>query len=165
MKQTVILKVDSQKPEIEEVRVLASIIREGGLVAFPTETVYGLGADALNSKAVLALFEAKKRPMDNPPIIHVENVGLPVRNGFLIKHRLLGDIHATDPGAIGHAVLGVTGTHAGNEYHLFGCFPVRWSFDFASSRAGWREKPFKLKPVNNIRDITCAVFLQIQNWI
>ena len=75
MKQTVILKVDSQKPEIEEVRVLASIIREGGLVAFPTETVYGLGADALNSKAVLALFEAKKRPMDNPPIIHVENVG------------------------------------------------------------------------------------------
>jgi L-threonylcarbamoyladenylate synthase len=74
MKQTVVLKVDSQQPDIEKVRVAAGIIRKGGLVAFPTETVYGLGADALNSKAVVALFEAKKRPMDNPPIVHVANV-------------------------------------------------------------------------------------------
>jgi L-threonylcarbamoyladenylate synthase len=75
MKQTVVLKVDSQQPDIEKVRVAAGIIREGGLVAFPTETVYGLGADALNSKAVVALFKAKKRPMDNPPIVHVAKVG------------------------------------------------------------------------------------------
>jgi L-threonylcarbamoyladenylate synthase len=74
MKQTLVLKVNPQKPSIEKVRVAAGIIREGGLVAFPTETVYGLGADALNSKAVLALFEAKKRPLDNPPIVHVENI-------------------------------------------------------------------------------------------
>jgi L-threonylcarbamoyladenylate synthase len=74
MKQTLVLKVNSREPDIDKVRVAADIIREGGLVAFPTETVYGLGADALNSKAVLALFEAKKRPLDNPPIIHVENV-------------------------------------------------------------------------------------------
>ena len=47
--------------------------KRGGLVAFPTETVYGLGADALNPDAVLALFEAKKRPLDNPPIVHVAN--------------------------------------------------------------------------------------------
>jgi L-threonylcarbamoyladenylate synthase len=74
MKQTVMLKVDSQKPDIEKVRVAAKIIRKGGLVAFPTETVYGLGADALNPKAVLALFKAKKRPIDNPPIVHIENI-------------------------------------------------------------------------------------------
>ena len=74
MKQTIVLKVDSRQPDIEKVRVAANFIREGGLVAFPTETVYGLGADALNPKAVLALFEAKKRPLDNPPIVHVENV-------------------------------------------------------------------------------------------
>jgi L-threonylcarbamoyladenylate synthase len=74
MKQTVVLKVDSRQPDIEKVRDAAKIIRKGGIVAFPTETVYGLGADALNSKAVLALFKAKKRPMDNPPIVHVENV-------------------------------------------------------------------------------------------
>jgi len=74
MKQTVVLKVDAQQPDIEKVRVAARIIRKGGLVAFPTETVYGLGADALNPTAVLALFEAKKRPLDNPPIVHVENI-------------------------------------------------------------------------------------------
>lgn len=71
MKQTLVLKVDSQNPELEKIRVAASFIKKGGLVAFPTETVYGLGADALNPKAVLALFEAKKRPLDNPPIVHV----------------------------------------------------------------------------------------------
>jgi len=71
IKQTLIFKVDNQKPEAEKIQAAADIIKAGGLVAFPTETVYGLGADALNPEAVLALFEAKKRPMDNPPIIHV----------------------------------------------------------------------------------------------
>ncbi|MGD0159966.1 MAG: L-threonylcarbamoyladenylate synthase [Candidatus Bathyarchaeia archaeon] len=71
MKKTVLLKVDPETPDIEKVRVAARLIRRGGLVAFPTETVYGLGADALNGSAVLALFEAKKRPLDNPPIVHV----------------------------------------------------------------------------------------------
>lgn len=74
MKNTLVLKVNPRKPEIEKVRVAAEFIKEGGLVAFPTETVYGLGADALNSKAILALFKAKKRPLDNPPIVHVENI-------------------------------------------------------------------------------------------
>ena len=74
MKKTLILKVNPQKPEAAKVRVAAEFIKKGGLVAFPTETVYGLGADALNPKAVLALFKAKKRPLDNPPIVHVENV-------------------------------------------------------------------------------------------
>ena len=67
------LKVDSQKPKMGTIRIAADFIKKGGLVAFPTETVYGLGADALNSKAVLAVFEAKKRPLDNPPIVHVGN--------------------------------------------------------------------------------------------
>ncbi len=73
MKKTLILKVDKQNPELEKIRIAAKRIQDGGLVAFPTETVYGLGADALNSTAVLALFEAKKRPLDNPPIVHVAN--------------------------------------------------------------------------------------------
>ena len=49
----------------------ADIIREGGTVAFPTETVYGLGADALNADAVLKIFKAKGRPADNPLIVHI----------------------------------------------------------------------------------------------
>lgn len=49
----------------------ARIINEGGLVAFPTETVYGLGADALNPKAVAKIFEAKQRPFFDPLIVHI----------------------------------------------------------------------------------------------
>ena len=73
MKETLLLKVDSENPDPAKIQIAAQIIQKGGLVAFPTETVYGLGADALNPDAVLALFEAKKRPLDNPPIVHVAN--------------------------------------------------------------------------------------------
>jgi L-threonylcarbamoyladenylate synthase len=69
--KTLLIKVNPKSPEPEKIQITAEIIKKGGLVAFPTETVYGLGADALNTKAVLALFEAKKRPLDNPPIIHI----------------------------------------------------------------------------------------------
>lgn len=53
-----------------EVRRAAHILRAGGLVAFPTETVYGLGADAANEKAVARLYAVKRRPADHPVIIH-----------------------------------------------------------------------------------------------
>ena len=53
------------------VRAAARVLAEGGLVAFPTETVYGLGADATNGEAVAALFAAKGRPRFNPLIVHV----------------------------------------------------------------------------------------------
>lgn len=55
----------------ENIRKAAEIIRNGGLVAFPTETVYGLGADALNSAAVSRIFEAKDRPFFDPLIVHI----------------------------------------------------------------------------------------------
>ncbi|MEM2280988.1 MAG: L-threonylcarbamoyladenylate synthase [Candidatus Bathyarchaeia archaeon] len=71
MKKTLLLKVDPETPQANVIRVAANIIKKGGLVAFPTETVYGLGANALNPEAVKALFKAKRRPLDNPPIVHV----------------------------------------------------------------------------------------------
>ena len=52
----------------------ARLLREGGLVAFPTETVYGLGADATNGEAVAAIFAAKGRPLFNPLIVHVADM-------------------------------------------------------------------------------------------
>ena len=58
-------------PTKENIEAAAKIIRNGGLLAIPTETVYGLGADALNEDAVLRIFLAKGRPQDNPLIIHV----------------------------------------------------------------------------------------------
>ncbi len=54
---------------------MGEIIRNGGLVAFPTETVYGLGANAFDAKAALSVFEAKNRPADNPLIVHLADIG------------------------------------------------------------------------------------------
>ena len=59
------------KPTEEEIRQAAEIIREGGLVAFPTETVYGLGANALNPEAAARIYRVKGRPSDNPMIVHI----------------------------------------------------------------------------------------------
>ncbi len=59
----------------ENIEAAAKIIRAGGLLGIPTETVYGLGADALNEQAVYDIFAAKGRPQDNPLIIHVPDAG------------------------------------------------------------------------------------------
>ncbi|AQS08427.1 threonylcarbamoyl-AMP synthase [Clostridium saccharobutylicum] len=69
--KTKVSEIKSVKEDEEKIREAAQIIKNGGLVVFPTETVYGLGADALNSKAVEKIFSAKGRPQDNPLIIHV----------------------------------------------------------------------------------------------
>ena len=55
----------------ENINKAGEILRNGGLVGMPTETVYGLAADALNGKAVAKIFKAKGRPMDNPLIVHI----------------------------------------------------------------------------------------------
>ncbi|HEU4646072.1 MAG TPA: Sua5/YciO/YrdC/YwlC family protein, partial [Burkholderiales bacterium] len=53
-----------------EVRRAAEVLKRGGLVGFPTETVYGLGADASSKDAVARLYAAKRRPADHPVIVH-----------------------------------------------------------------------------------------------
>ena len=68
---TEIIRVDPQHPDREVVSRAADRLRRGGLVAFPTETVYGLGAHALDRAAVRRLFEVKGRPSDDPLIVHV----------------------------------------------------------------------------------------------
>ena len=66
-------KTDTRNIDPEVIARAARIIREGGLVAFPTETVYGLGADALNPAAARRIYEAKGRPSDNPLIVHISD--------------------------------------------------------------------------------------------
>ena len=61
-------------PDEKNIRAAGKLIREGDLVAFPTETVYGLGADALNAGAVNQIFIAKGRPQDNPLIVHISDM-------------------------------------------------------------------------------------------
>jgi len=70
-RETLLIEVNPTEPDPEVINRAADVLRGGGLVAFPTETVYGLGADALNPDAVKKIFSAKHRPIDNPMIVHV----------------------------------------------------------------------------------------------
>ncbi len=63
--------VDKDKPDFRILDQAAAVLRQGGLVAFPTETVYGLGANGLDPRAVARIFAAKGRPADNPLILHI----------------------------------------------------------------------------------------------
>ncbi len=69
---TTILYIDPLNPEQELINEAINILANGGLVAFPTETVYGLGSDAYNVNAVTKVFKVKGRPMDNPLIVHID---------------------------------------------------------------------------------------------
>lgn len=68
---TEILAIDAKKPDSSLIDRAADVIKQGGLVAFPTETVYGLGANAFDGTATKAIYEAKGRPSDNPLIVHI----------------------------------------------------------------------------------------------
>ena len=71
MIQTQYFQVDHQQPDKAVLAQAAYILANGGLVAFPTETVYGLGANGLDAQAVAGIFQAKGRPSDNPLILHI----------------------------------------------------------------------------------------------
>ena len=69
--QTKVVKIDPFQIDENEMKEAAELIRKGELVAFPTETVYGLGADALHPEASKKIYAAKGRPSDNPLIVHI----------------------------------------------------------------------------------------------
>jgi len=68
---TVVIRVNSSRPEPARIKKAASVLKRGGLVAFPTETVYGLGANLLDKKAVEKVYEIKKRPRKKPLTVHI----------------------------------------------------------------------------------------------
>jgi L-threonylcarbamoyladenylate synthase len=69
--KTAVIVVDPHAPQAEAIARAAEVLRGGGLVSFPTETVYGLGANALDADAVAHIFAAKGRPAHNPVIVHI----------------------------------------------------------------------------------------------
>ena len=69
--ETQIIKIDENEIDREAIQKAGKILRQGGLVAFPTETVYGLGGDALNPDSSRKIYAAKGRPSDNPLIVHI----------------------------------------------------------------------------------------------
>jgi len=72
--RTLVIRIDPSNPSVEELKRAAEVARRGGLVAFPTETVYGLGTNAFDEGAVKRLFEVKRRPPDNPVSVLVSSV-------------------------------------------------------------------------------------------
>ncbi|KAL7718722.1 sua5 [Entamoeba marina] len=71
---TKVIKVNKNTVTIDELKEAGEILRKGGLVAFPTETVYGLGADAFNGESLNQVFKVKGRPNDNPLICHISDI-------------------------------------------------------------------------------------------
>ena len=71
---TEIIEIDPSSFDVNELKQAGVFLREGKLVAFPTETVYGLGANALDGKACEKIFHAKGRPQDNPLIVHIAEI-------------------------------------------------------------------------------------------
>lgn len=72
--ETKIIKIDKKQMNKSMIQEAGDILKKGGLVAFPTETVYGLGADALNEEAAAKIYAAKGRPSDNPLIVHITHM-------------------------------------------------------------------------------------------
>jgi len=71
---TKIFKVDENKPDLTVIKIAAQVIRSGGLVAFPTETVYGLGANYFSESAMDKIYEVKERPRNKPLTVTITNI-------------------------------------------------------------------------------------------
>lgn len=100
IKQTKLLTVTTPAQSRARLEEAAAILRAGGLVAIPTETVYGLGADATNPRAVAAIFEAKGRPQDNPLIVHIHNASQLAEIARVIPPQVDALIEAFWPGPL-----------------------------------------------------------------
>lgn len=70
-----VVAMDASRPDREAIKKAGQILKDGGLVAFPTETVYGLGGNALDPRASMKIYAAKGRPSDNPLIVHIAELG------------------------------------------------------------------------------------------
>ncbi len=73
--QTKIIKINEKNFSKNDLKEAIKLLKKGEIVVFPTETVYGIGANAFDKKAVKKIFKAKKRPSDNPLIVHISNLG------------------------------------------------------------------------------------------
>jgi L-threonylcarbamoyladenylate synthase len=100
---TKFVKIDRKRPDERKIRLAARIIRRGGIVIFPTETVYGIGADAFNKRATAKIYKLKGRPSDNPLMIHVSDMRMASRIGVIPK-RYYKAVEKAWPGPIAFVV-------------------------------------------------------------
>lgn len=95
-----ILKTDQDHPKEADLEEGADVIRNGGMVVFPTETVYGLGANAFSGEACSKIFTAKNRPPDNPLIVHISSLKMLNQVAAKIPRRVLDLLDKLWPGPI-----------------------------------------------------------------
>lgn len=101
--KTKVIRINPRNPERRKIREAAGVIRRGGLVVFPTETVYGIGADAYNRRATAKVYEVKGRPLKNPLMVHVSDMEMAKRVGVFPK-RYYRIIERLWPGPIAFVV-------------------------------------------------------------
>lgn len=97
--KTIVEKTDKNQINTDIINKAGAILRSGGLVAFPTETVYGLGADALNEQAAKKIYAAKGRPSDNPLIVHITNIEAldKITESIPNEARMIADVYWPGP--------------------------------------------------------------------
>ena len=100
MKKTIIFKVNPKSPDKGVICQCAGIIRSGGLVAFPTETVYGLGASLENKAAVKELYKVKNRPKSKPFTVHISGLSAIKRSGCAVTKKTRALIDKFWPGPL-----------------------------------------------------------------
>ena len=114
--KTIVEQIDFRQMNMDIITRAGEILRAGGLVAFPTETVYGLGADALNEQAAKKIYAAKGRPSDNPLIVHIADMEAIGRIAEAVPEKARAAAEAFWPGPLtmifqktGEVPMGTTG--------------------------------------------------------
>lgn len=100
LKKTVILKVKSKAPDRASISFAAKVLKKGGLVAFPTETVYGLAANLLNKKAIDRLYKVKRRPRNKPFTVHISKIDTIRKMGCVLTKEARALINEFWPGPL-----------------------------------------------------------------
>ena len=95
-----VIKLDAEDIDLKKIRLGSNLIKNGGIVAFPTETVYGLGAEAYNPKAVARIFEVKNRPQFDPLIVHIADFSYIKHLSSLMEKRIKKLTDAFWPGPL-----------------------------------------------------------------
>lgn len=98
--RTLVLKVSPKDPDRSVISLSAKIIKKGGLIAFPTETVYGIAANLLDKKALGRLYRIKNRPRNKPFTVHIADIGIIRRMGCTITKKAKALIRRLWPGPL-----------------------------------------------------------------
>src|SRR3989338_5981979 len=100
LKRTIVFKVNRKAPDKSIISYSAKALRKGALVAFPTETVYGLAANLLDKMAIIRLCKVKRRPKGKPFTVHIQNLNMIKKMGCAVTKKAKALIEKFWPGPL-----------------------------------------------------------------